>query len=663
MAGRGDIEAGKAHIRLYMKDSEVVKGLNWLGGKLLGLGASAMKFGGLVAGLGASIVAPFAAAVGTFMEVGGELADMSSRTSIAVGTLAELGFAANQTGAELADVEAGTRKLGKVLAEAASGSKSAKESLAAVGLTAADLAGKLPDEQLALIGDRLTAIQDPAKRTAATMELLGKSGTKLLPMLANLRELREEARRLGLAPTESAVNMADELGDAFDATQAVIKATIFEVGAALAPVLIPAAKSITNIAASINRWVRENGALIRTVAAVGAGLMAAGAVITIIGAGLFGLGVVISGIATGLAALAAALSSPLALVAAVGAALVAGVVYWARFTESGRAAVQAVMNFFAPLVETVRTAVRAIGDALMAGDIVLAGKIAVKGLQLIFQQGLAQIASLIGGTLGDAIGSIGTDLIQGNLTSAWQTAVAGMAKLWAEFCEGIVSVFTQAARAVTAAWQSTVSGISDAILETSAQVGVLGKAASAVLGVDMAKEQERANKLNAQLGLTTTDITKEAQADARNQIAGQAGFATSFLDRINQAMQAQSDAAGQAFHDRVAGGAAKAADEAARLQDELAGLADEAKRAKEAAASGPGLAAPQLPGGDDAAATLGKTAGFATFSAAALIAMGGGGGNVAQRTLEQTTRVAVAVEGMHKDVIKLKDKPQPGMRS
>ena len=107
---------------------------------------------------------------------------------------------------------------------------------------------------------------------------------------------------------------------------------------------------------------------------------------------------VLSFAATGLAALAAALSSPLALIAALGAALVAGTIYWARFNESGRAAVQAVMGFFAPLLTTVRTTVGAIGDALMAGDIVLAGKIAVKGLQLVFQQGLAQLASLIGGT-------------------------------------------------------------------------------------------------------------------------------------------------------------------------------------------------------------------------------------------------------------------------
>jgi hypothetical protein len=659
MAGRADIEAGRAHIRLYMKDSEVVKGLNWLGGKLQGLGAGFMKFGGLVAGLGASIVAPFAAAVSTFMEFGGQLADMSARTGIAVGAIAELGFAANQTGANLEDVEAGTRRLSKTIAEAASGSKSAKEALAAVGLTAADLAGKLPEEQLALVGNRLTAIENPGQRAAATMEILGKSGTKLLPMLASLKALRTEAQRLGLAPTEGAVALADELGDAWDATQAVIKATIFEVGAALAPALLPAAKAITNIAASVNRWVRENGALIRTVAAVGAGLLVAGGVITAVGAGLFGLGIVLSGIATGLAALAAALSSPLTLVAALGAALVGAAVYWARFTESGRAAVQSLMSFFAPLVETARTTVAGIGDALMGGDLVLAGKIAMKGLQLIFQQGLAQLAELIGGTLGDTLGSIGTDLIQGDLASAWQTAIAGMAQLWAEFAEGVVAVFTQAARMVTEAWQSTVSGISDAILETSAGGGVLGKAASLVLGVDMAKEQERANKLNSQLGLTTTDVTKQAQADARSQIAGQAGFATGFLDRIDQAMQQQSDAAGQAFRDRVAGGAQKAKEAADRQAEELAALAEEARRAKEAAAAGDGLASPELAGVEGG--SVGTAASFATFSAASLVAIGGGG--IAQRQLDETRAMRKEQEKTNKLLADIGRQPLPGLRS
>jgi hypothetical protein len=655
MAGRSDIEAGKAHIRLYVKNSELVKGLNWLGGKMQGLGTTVMKTGGMIAGLGASIVAPFVAAVSHFMAVGGALADMSARTGIAVGALAELGFAASQTGSGIEDVEKGVAKMQRTIAEAAAGEKTAADALTMLGLTAADLADKLPDEQLALVGERLTAIEDPAKRTAATMEVLGKSGTKLLPMLANLKELRAEAQRLGLAPTEKAVEDADALGDAWDAMQDVIKATVFEIGSALAPALIPIAESAKNIASSINRWVRENGGLIRTVAAVGAGLVAAGTAITVIGATIFGLGLAFSFAATAVAAIGAALASPLTLVIALGAALVAGVGYWARFTESGRKSVAAIISFFAPMVEALRTGIKAIGDALSAGDLVLAGRIAVKTLQLVFQLGLAQIAEAIGGTLGDVIGTVGTDLIAGDLAGVWQTVVAGMATQWADFCEGIVAMFTLAARGVTDLWEKTVGTISDSMLDSAGKGGFLGKLVMLGTGVDLEAEQARANKFNAALGLAPENVTDQAKAAARDQTAGTANAIRGTLDRLDQSMQAQSDAARDAFRDRVGGGAKAAGDEAARLQAELDALAAEARAAKEAAKTRTPEDA-ELAGEPSAAAV--KQASFVTFSAAGLVAAGGGG-NPLKRLIAVGTRTAVAVEGMARDVVTLKDKPVP----
>ena len=59
-------------------------------------------------------------------------------------------------------------------------------------------------------------------------------------MVDNLAALRQEARDLGLVPTEEAVSMADAIGDSLDKVKSVFSATLFEIGAAIAPVLIPA---------------------------------------------------------------------------------------------------------------------------------------------------------------------------------------------------------------------------------------------------------------------------------------------------------------------------------------------------------------------------------------------------------------------------------------
>ena len=101
MAGRSDIEAGKAHIMLYVKNSALVKGLNDVKKRLQGLGTSILKIGGFLSGLGAAIVGPLSAAVTHFIAAGGALDDMSARTGISREALGELKFSAEQSGASL----------------------------------------------------------------------------------------------------------------------------------------------------------------------------------------------------------------------------------------------------------------------------------------------------------------------------------------------------------------------------------------------------------------------------------------------------------------------------------------------------------------------------------------------------------------------------------
>ncbi|MCI0362114.1 MAG: phage tail tape measure protein, partial [Planctomycetaceae bacterium] len=455
MAGRSDIEAGRAHIMLYVKNSALVKGLNSVKARLQGLGTSILKVGGFLTGLGASIVGPLSAAVSQFIAAGSALDDMSGRTGISRAALGELKFAAEQSGASLEDVEKATKKMAKVVVDADRGLKTAKQSLALLGLSASDLKGKLPDEQLQIVADRLAAIEDPTTRTAAAVEVLGKSGTQLLPMVANLRAFREEARRLGIAPTEEASKLADALGDAFDAVKSVAGATIFEIGAALAPALLPAAEALKEILGTVNRWVRANSGLVRTVALVGAGLLAAGVAVTAIGATIFGLGTAFGLVASALMAIAGGVGVVLSPMGLLIGLVVGGIAAWARFTTSGQAAVKGIRDGLSALLTTAQTAIGGIGDALASGDLALAGQIAIKGLQVVFLQGIAALADMLGGTLGDAVGTIGTKVLQGDLAGVWQTVIKGMATLWADFAEGVVAVFTQAARAVTDLWQKT----------------------------------------------------------------------------------------------------------------------------------------------------------------------------------------------------------------
>jgi hypothetical protein len=159
----------------------------------------------------------------------------------------------------------------------------------------------------------------------------------------------------------------------------------------LRPSSCPALETVKNLAVATNQWVRQNGALFRTILAIGIGLVAAGAAVTAIGTGIFVLGSVLGAaatVATALASMIAFVATPVGLVVAglvaLGAAIVVGTVYWLAFTESGKRAFAAVLAALKPFAETVMKTFRGIGDALKAGDLELAARIAARGIQLVF---------------------------------------------------------------------------------------------------------------------------------------------------------------------------------------------------------------------------------------------------------------------------------------
>lgn len=402
MANRSDIEAGKAHVTMWLKKDALVAGLKSVQGIINDAGAKFMQVGAGVMAVGGAVVFSLAAAVGVFADIGGELADMSARTGIAAGALAELKYGAEQSGASIDDVEKATKKMQQTFVDAAAGSKSAAEKFAAAGVSLDELTGKNPDEQLILVGKAIAEIEDPARRTAVALDVFGKSGAALVPMFAEIDELAAEARELGLVPTESAVQDAAKIGDLWDKIKSVAMATVFEIGAALAPVLIPMLETTVKIAAAISKWVRENAQLVRTIAAISAGLVAAGGIIFAIGGSLVALGAVIGSISAIIGAIGpilAAVFSPIGLIvmaiAAVGVGIVMAARHWLFFTESGKKALAAIQAFFKPFVDAIKTAFGGIVDAFKAGNLGLAANIAMEGMKVIFFRGIDEIVKRI----------------------------------------------------------------------------------------------------------------------------------------------------------------------------------------------------------------------------------------------------------------------------
>jgi hypothetical protein len=80
--------------------------------------------------------------------------------------------------------------------------------------------GKSPTEQLQIIAEALNKVKDPAQRSAIAMELLGKGGGELIPLLRAMGvELETARKQLGSYPAaiDASAKALDDIGDNFNA--------------------------------------------------------------------------------------------------------------------------------------------------------------------------------------------------------------------------------------------------------------------------------------------------------------------------------------------------------------------------------------------------------------------------------------------------------------
>ena len=356
MAQTGPIRAGKAFVELFADDSRLVRGLRAAQAKLKAFGAAVTGMGLKMMGLGAAMLAPLAGAAKSFADMGSKLWDMSKRTGVSVEALSVLGYAAEQSGADMESLETGLRKMQKAISAAAEGSSSAQEALAGLGLTVGDLAGLSPEKQFRLLADRLDKVADPTAKAAAAMEVFGKSGTALLPMIeggaAALDAYEAKARKLGIVMSTQDAQAADAFGDALADLWKVLRYSAATIGSTLAPVLQSLAVRLTSTVAATAQWLKANSGLVVGVLKVAAAVTAGG--LALVG---FGQAIgVVSGVLKVVTVAIGLIASPVALVVAGLAAIAAALAYTAlegqTFSEKmaglGRTimpAVQAVTDF------------------------------------------------------------------------------------------------------------------------------------------------------------------------------------------------------------------------------------------------------------------------------------------------------------------------------
>jgi len=230
------------------KDESFAKTVNNLQGRLQGFQGSIDGFSGKVgamAGSFARAVGPLAAlaagflgarsaisAFGDAINVAGQLNELSARTGESAGELAVLQRAFQNAGSSAEAVGPMLNRLQRFMVEGAEGGKAQVAAMEKLGLSFDQLRGKSPSEQMQILAERISAVRDPAQRTALAMEIFGRSGGELMPLLRSMGvEIQAARDQLGGYP--EAVNKSaaalDAIGDNFTAISA--KAREFITGA------------------------------------------------------------------------------------------------------------------------------------------------------------------------------------------------------------------------------------------------------------------------------------------------------------------------------------------------------------------------------------------------------------------------------------------------
>jgi hypothetical protein len=645
-ASAKNIRDGGAFVELFADDSQLVRGLRAAQKKLQAFGAAVQSLGKNLFAAGAGLATPMLTAAKVFADAGSDLVDMSQRTGASVEALSELGYAAEQSGSDLTTLEGGLRKMQKAVVAAAEGSDSAQQTFRQLGLSASDLAHLSPDQQFELIADRLAKIQNPAQKAALAMEIFGKTGTSLLPLMANgaagILDLRPQAQALGLVMSTEDAQAAEAFGDTLDTLWKVLRMGVVQIGAAVEPILSDLAQTIIRVSVTTSNWIKGNRQLIATVFKVAIGVAAAGAALFVLGTLISGVGSafgVLASLAVGfgsaLGVIGTILGALLSPVGAVTAGIVALGAYLLNVSGAGSAALEWLGRQFAALQADALGAFQGISDALAAGDIGLAAKILWLTLKLEWQKGINALNALWLNVKSFFV-SVWTEAVYNaavvathawaGLQTGWTETVDFLADAWSLFSTGLIQGWNTTIGFIRKAWVRLKS-LFDSDMNVDAEV---------------ARINEEVTSKNAAATEARDQSIFALEAARRQRLSEIEQGRSGTLDELDRMRESEQDRHRQQFEADLKESDAALAEARKEWQAALE-TAAEKRSAVEADASGRPDRRKELEdllalAGDGLDGAAAKVSVSGTFNAAAV--RGLGTGNHADRTAKATEETA-----------------------
>ena len=159
--------------------------------------------------------------VKNFANFAGEVSDLQAKTGLAIGPLLVLKQAFENAGIGGEGLASSVRNLQKNLVNASEGSGEAVEKFSKLGINFADIINLPVDQQIEIIGKAINGLAGDAQKTAAAVDVFGKSGANLLAVFKDSAAIETARAQIGgLAENlGTSIGALDKLSDAIQSAE------------------------------------------------------------------------------------------------------------------------------------------------------------------------------------------------------------------------------------------------------------------------------------------------------------------------------------------------------------------------------------------------------------------------------------------------------------
>lgn len=212
------------------------------------------------------------------LEYASSLGEQAQQLGVTTDQLQVYRFAATQAGLSSEEMDQALSQLTRRIGEAAQGTKAQAEAFSRLGITVKDVEGNVLEtgDAIPQLADALARIESPAERAALEIDLFGRAGQKLDPLLSGgskaVNELADAAREAGAVLTPELIRNADDAADALAKVKFQLQASVAAIVAKDAAAIKQLANSLATLVgylASASQALRDFGLAQREFAARG----------------------------------------------------------------------------------------------------------------------------------------------------------------------------------------------------------------------------------------------------------------------------------------------------------------------------------------------------------------------------------------------------------